>query len=71
METMEKMNWKQWPKENPIESGKYLTFVTYPGNNGRAMKEIRTLYWDGATRTWICQGLIVTHWTNDFNYPDE
>lgn len=71
METMEKMNWKRWPKENPIESGKYLTFVMCPGNNGKSLTEIRTLYWDGLTKTWICQGLIVTHWTIDFNYPDE
>ena len=71
METMEKMNWKRWPKENPPTSGKYLAYVTYPGSNGRAMNEIRTLYWDNIDKAWICQGLIITHWTIDFNYPDE
>lgn len=60
--------WKNYLKEKPKITGKYLCTVLVPLSGGSYDKRLQSLYYEKYSASnsgrWICDDMIVTHWLN-------
>ena len=64
--------WKRYPNHRPSDTDEYLCVVLIPDDAGGYDRRQKVLRWEsGYIGKWICENMIVTHWTDCLAFPKE
>lgn len=65
-----KVDWNDKKNTLPKRDGEYLCRIIGPANGGRFVEYYRTMRY-GYDNTFACDSMIITHWAEDFNKPED
>ena len=63
--------WNKYPNVKPTVGRHYQCVVLVPSGHGSYEKKQMVLNWWSIDQQWSCDGIIVTHWRECFEMPED